>query len=260
MAATTELDPTALWQAEAAWAVERWRAIFDPVQQQFLQPTTINNSRSYVLASDAARAAFEEVAQLVIQRVRELLAKRRLPHHIGSPEMCAALLVDPLRQKAIDSVNKISERAAKRGFQPADNMVDAPLTKTRQKIETRADTLHAAIMAEVAMRHEELGQSTKPESSQAQDRAPQPETARRAEGETPEVRALRALAALDLHPAVSRAATKLFHDGHYANAVEDACKALDALVQVKSGRNDLSGTDLMQTVFSPKLPILVSVV
>ena len=48
----------------------------------------------------------------------------------------------------------------------------------------------------------------------------------------------------------------LFKNGHYANAVEDGCKTLDALVKIKGGRHDLSGTDLMQTVFSPKNPIL----
>lgn len=74
--------------------------------------------------------------------------------------------------------------------------------------------------------------------------------------ESPASRARRAFDALDLHPAIGRAAIKLFHDGHYANAVEDACKALDGLVQDKSGRPDLSGTDLMKTVFSAKNPTL----
>lgn len=61
---------------------------------------------------------------------------------------------------------------------------------------------------------------------------------------------------LDLHPEVMRAAGKLFQDGHYANAIEDACKALDGLVKLRSGRFDLSGTDLMQKAFSPSNPIL----
>lgn len=145
-----------MWQAEAAWAVEQWRAIFDPAQQKLLQPTTINNSRSYVLASDAARAAFEEVAQLVIQRVRELLAKRRLPHHIGSPEACASLLVDPLSKKALDSISKLGTKAKQRGFDAFDNMIGGPLAKDRQKIENRAATLRSAIAAEVTIRLEEI--------------------------------------------------------------------------------------------------------
>lgn len=75
-------------------------------------------------------------------------------------------------------------------------------------------------------------------------------------GETPGGRAARALGSLDIHPAVERAVGQLFRDGHYANAVEDACKVLDDLVKSRSGRSDLSGTDLMLTVFSPKAPVL----
>jgi len=69
-------------------------------------------------------------------------------------------------------------------------------------------------------------------------------------------RARRQFTDLDLHPEIARAAAKLFQDGHYANAIEDACKALDGLVRFRSGRFDLSGTDLMQKVFSPNNPIL----
>ena len=38
--------------------------------------------------------------------------------------------------------------------------------------------------------------------------------------------------------------------------MEDACKALDLLVRLRSGRAHLSGTDLMHTVFSPNAPVL----
>jgi uncharacterized protein (TIGR02391 family) len=48
----------------------------------------------------------------------------------------------------------------------------------------------------------------------------------------------------------------LFRDGHYANAVEDACKMLDAFVKMRSGRSDRSGTELMQEVFSAKNLVL----
>lgn len=75
-------------------------------------------------------------------------------------------------------------------------------------------------------------------------------------GESPEGRALKAFGALDVHPEIARAVTKLFTNGHYANAVEDACKVLDGLVQIRSGRNDITGTELMQNVFSPKNPTL----
>jgi len=51
-------------------------------------------------------------------------------------------------------------------------------------------------------------------------------------GERPDGRALKAFGALDIHPEIDRAVAKLFRDGHYANAVEDACKVLDGLVKI----------------------------
>ena len=75
-------------------------------------------------------------------------------------------------------------------------------------------------------------------------------------GESPAGKALKALGELEIHPEIERAVAKLFRDGHYANAVEDACKVLDGLVKIRSGKHDLSGTELMQNVFSPKIPVL----
>lgn len=52
---------------------------------------------------------------------------------------------------------------------------------------------------------------------------------------------------------------KLFNDGHHARAVEEAYKLLDNLVKKKAynlGQTDLTGASLMQTVFSPKNPLL----
>ncbi|WP_186308667.1 TIGR02391 family protein [Paraburkholderia sp. BCC1885] len=75
-------------------------------------------------------------------------------------------------------------------------------------------------------------------------------------GDTQESRARRAFGDLDLHPEIERASAQLFRDGHYANAVEDACKVLDLLVKMRAMRSDPSGTELMQLVFSQKNPIL----
>jgi uncharacterized protein (TIGR02391 family) len=75
-------------------------------------------------------------------------------------------------------------------------------------------------------------------------------------GGSPELQAVRSFGALDLHPEIKRAVAQLFYDGHYSNAIEDACKVLDALVKMRSGKFELSGTDLMLTVFSAKNPIL----
>lgn len=74
--------------------------------------------------------------------------------------------------------------------------------------------------------------------------------------ETPVSRSLTALSNLDLHPEIRRAVSDLYSNGHYSNAVEDACKALDALVKMRSGKYDLSGTELMLNVFSPNKPVL----
>jgi len=74
--------------------------------------------------------------------------------------------------------------------------------------------------------------------------------------EDPSVRANRTLSELNIHPELVKGIGKLFQDGHYANAVEDACKILESFVKMRSMRFDLAGTDLMQKVFSPKQPIL----
>jgi uncharacterized protein (TIGR02391 family) len=67
--------------------------------------------------------------------------------------------------------------------------------------------------------------------------------------------ALRPYGNLDLHPEIARAASELYRDGHYANAIDDAVKALNGLVRMRSGET-ADGTTLMQCVFSPKNPIL----
>jgi uncharacterized protein (TIGR02391 family) len=72
---------------------------------------------------------------------------------------------------------------------------------------------------------------------------------------SPEGRALRAYQGLDLHPEIARAASSLYQDGHYANAVEDAVKALNVLVRLRSGL-EIDGVPLMQKAFSPNGPIL----
>jgi uncharacterized protein (TIGR02391 family) len=68
-------------------------------------------------------------------------------------------------------------------------------------------------------------------------------------------RVVRAYRDLDLHPVIAGAANKLYLDGHYANAIEAAIKALCDRVRLHSGK-ELDGADLMKTVFSPKNPIL----
>ncbi len=75
-------------------------------------------------------------------------------------------------------------------------------------------------------------------------------------GETQSGKALKAFDDLTLHPEIERSSADLFKDEHYSNAIGDACKALNLLVKLRSGRDDLDGTDLMLKVFSPDKPIL----
>ncbi len=75
-------------------------------------------------------------------------------------------------------------------------------------------------------------------------------------GETPGGQALQAYQGLDLHSEIDRAAGALYRNNHYANAIEDAVKALNDLVRLRSGVDHLDGTKLMEHVFSPNKPVL----
>jgi len=69
-------------------------------------------------------------------------------------------------------------------------------------------------------------------------------------------RSISAFEHLDLHPRIASAATELYRDGHYRQAVLDASIALVNFVKDKSRRHDLDGATLMRTVFSPNNPIV----
>ncbi len=58
--------------------------------------------------------------------------------------------------------------------------------------------------------------------------------------------------------ALKKKTEKLFKDGHHARAVEEAYKLLDNFVKKKADllNTDLTGSCLMQNVFSPKKPTL----
>ncbi|MEM2111806.1 MAG: TIGR02391 family protein [Candidatus Bathyarchaeia archaeon] len=57
---------------------------------------------------------------------------------------------------------------------------------------------------------------------------------------------------LQLHSVIRKASEGLFKDGHYAQAIFDACKALINYVKRESGEKLIDGTDLMGKVFSIK--------
>ncbi len=69
----------------------------------------------------------------------------------------------------------------------------------------------------------------------------------------PAGRCIKAYEGLDLQTEISRAASRLYKDGHYANAVEQAVKALNGLVRLRSGL-EVDGSKLMQQAFGGETP------
>jgi uncharacterized protein (TIGR02391 family) len=69
-------------------------------------------------------------------------------------------------------------------------------------------------------------------------------------------RSLKAYEGLDLRGDIEHGAGQLYRDGHYANAIVEAVKALNAQVRLRSGVDDKDGSALMEHVFSPNNPIL----
>lgn len=61
---------------------------------------------------------------------------------------------------------------------------------------------------------------------------------------------IKAYQGLDFHSEIAAAANQLYLDGHYFNAIEDAVKALNNYVRLRSGASQ-DGVELMERVFSP---------
>jgi uncharacterized protein (TIGR02391 family) len=61
---------------------------------------------------------------------------------------------------------------------------------------------------------------------------------------------------LDLHQRIAGACADVYRDGHYPDAVLRASLALENFVKEKSGRYDISGSTLMEQVFSANNPTL----
>lgn len=74
-------------------------------------------------------------------------------------------------------------------------------------------------------------------------------------GENRESQVIAAYQGLELHPAIQEAASALYLDGHYAQAVEDAVKALNNVVRLKSGLME-DGNRLMNEAFKRNDPVL----
>ncbi|KWE57504.1 TIGR02391 family protein [Burkholderia sp. MSMB2157WGS] len=74
--------------------------------------------------------------------------------------------------------------------------------------------------------------------------------------DSPDERAQRVFGAVNWHSQIALHCAKLFEDGHYAEAVEAACKVLELLVKMRALKDDGSGTGLMQAIFNANKPIL----
>jgi len=61
---------------------------------------------------------------------------------------------------------------------------------------------------------------------------------------------------LQLHPLIKEVSGGLYRDGHYAQAILEAFKAVNNRVKAKAGRTDLDGRDLMAKAFRKEAPIL----
>jgi len=75
-------------------------------------------------------------------------------------------------------------------------------------------------------------------------------------GFEPSARARTAFEGMDFHPRIADVCCDLYRDGHYAQGIFDASKALINLVKERSGKHNLDGAPLMRTVFSRNNPIL----
>jgi uncharacterized protein (TIGR02391 family) len=59
----------------------------------------------------------------------------------------------------------------------------------------------------------------------------------------------------NIHPYIKKGCSKLFYDGHYTNAIEEAAKAIFEYLRQKTGLKT-DGCKLAQTAFSEKNPML----
>ncbi len=135
--------------------------------------------------------------------------------------------------KSLDTTVYLAALQLGAAFRPGHSTGGPPVHEIQSGVDRGRKRAIGLLGAEVLLMKEQLGDSA----------------------DAPGDRAIRAYQSLDLHPEIARAATELYEDGHYANAIEDAVKALNGLVRIRSGK-ELDGADLMKTVFSPKNPVL----
>lgn len=149
---TTPVDVSTVWEAEANWAVREWRAQFDPEHQRLRrEPGAMNNSRTWLMIGAAAKRSFETVSDQLLQRVRDLLAKRDDPDHIGSASSASAAIAGPLTRRALEGVPNGEQVAKDRGML-SPGMMTGSLQLARREIERMGASLQTTLSNEIAMR------------------------------------------------------------------------------------------------------------
>lgn len=199
------------------------------------------------------------------------MTRRRKQQELTQAELTPEIMKNaiPMLKKRIEELKAFDVDALNRRSDPAINALELKVNDTLAHIfghesveyyqySVRLDQASWNVMYDTPLHEVKAGYRNEIESSISNLNAIIELFTERLEltGESPAGRARNALATLDIHPEIERAISSLFQSGHYANAVEDSCKVLDGLVKIRSGKSDLSGTELMQAVFSVKNPIL----
>lgn len=146
------MDVSTVWEAEANWAVREWRAQFEPESRRLKSEAgAMNNSRTWVLIGAVAKRSFETVSDQLLQRVRDLLAKRDQPDHIGSASSASAAIANPLTQCALGGVPNGERIARERGLL-SPGMLTSSLDFARRDIQRMAASLQTTLANEISMR------------------------------------------------------------------------------------------------------------
>jgi hypothetical protein len=149
-------DVASLWEAEANWAVQEWRAQFLSEKQRLKRDAGgLNSSRTWLTIGKAAKRIFETVSDQLLVRVRDVLTRRDDPDHIGPANLAAAALAGPLTRCALEGMPNGELVAQKRGFL-SPGLLTEPLTKASQEIQQSGAVLEAALSREIAIRLEQI--------------------------------------------------------------------------------------------------------
>jgi len=161
-------DPADLWQPEASKAVSDWSAQFDPKRLEMLRaPGARQSSSTYGNIGAEAKRAFDDAAHKLLERVRDLLTRCNGLDQIGTPELAATLLVDPLERHARDAIPN-TRQLANLGFINVA-LLENILGQPRQQIQAAASILRARLQNEVQLRRTQIEQAAQSAAKQSRN-------------------------------------------------------------------------------------------